>query len=281
MDSERFDDLTRAIAARLPRRDALRALAAVAAMPLALLGAADTGGKGKKKGTKRKNKGKKNKPPPAPPEECPGGCVSCQTCVGGVCTDLIPPCDDAQCQEAGCNPVTWTWVCFEKDKPSCAPCEELACNAQTGEFECRAPTCPDGLVLNPSDECRCTCPDGRRPCGPTKTCCTEDKVCAGCSAGLSGCGIGYCASRRGGCSSGPGPGDGCEGDRCGAPANRCYCYESRGGEVRCGRDATGSWCGYCTTDADCEAADGTGAFCKPICGCGPQYSGVCVLPCPG
>jgi hypothetical protein len=60
------------------------------------------------------------------------------------------------------------------------------------------------------------------------------------------------------------------------PMSPCYCRGTFAGELRCGQSAIPSICGECTSDAQCQARLGAGAFCTLCC----SGYGICSLPCP-
>jgi hypothetical protein len=148
MHDERFDELTRAYAERLPRRAAIRLIAGAVPGVMGLLAAgARAVAKGKKGKRKRKNK-RKNRP--SLPAACVVGqpltCPACQTCVGGLC------------------------------ESACAT-GETCCNGA-----CES-ACANGCDRDPATACSCTKPPrGKAFCAESWTCGPQDNPCAVCGA---------------------------------------------------------------------------------------------------
>lgn len=197
MDSERFDDLTRAVAARLPRRAAVRWLAGAALGVRALAGDIDAavGKKKRKKNGKRKKKGGRS---PAA-RACSPPCGDCELCVDGVCgsacaacetcrlnpgIECVSLCDAKACQV--CDPDSGQCVsaCGECDycidgacTPTCGSCETcrftpaLECVPKCDADRCEWCSERDGACVSTCGDCE-ICIDGacEPACRPCETC---------------------------------------------------------------------------------------------------------------
>jgi hypothetical protein len=280
MDTDRFDDLTRALSAAASRRGVARIVGGgVLGSLLATEAAA------KKRGT-RKRKRKKSKP--CPTECCANkDCGARNRCIDGQCVTGKGSCPlgESSCDEtvifcnarAGCK-------CFRSSSgathcgmnPVGIQCGQCKVDAECASFGAGAFCVTDSVPLG---NCSCgTAGQGfciipcDRICPPTGCCVNDD-----CGVGKI-CVEGRCITGQGTCASGA--------DRCGIsapfPCNEnpnCFCYSRVEGGTRCGSFIGG--CDNCQRDVDC-AAHGAGAFCLrggATC-CAPNGGNRCALPCP-
>lgn len=193
MDSNRFDDIGRALAARGSRRSALGALAGGV---LAVLAPATSDGKGKR----RKKKGKPcadrcgGTCRPRCPDimirnrstcqcECPAEMTKCgQVCVGADrCCPGEKTCGGGCIREQDCCPHTEkscpNGVCVAKD--ACCPIVEEECGAECcvlGE-ECCNGECEVALGGICTKDGFCPPTEGQACCTGSSTNCTDDPCC--------------------------------------------------------------------------------------------------------
>jgi hypothetical protein len=206
MDGRRFDDLSRALAARHGRRSLLRGAAGALA---ALAGARRLGAQGA------------CEPPCADGLFCcalggSGTCLPHEQCCG----DFVP-CPGGACCGETCLPAGTP--CCEGHSPCPAPGE--CC----GELCVAAGPCCDGVVC-PGGGCATPCPDGEVCCGApeTGTCVPVGQCCADFLPCLDGtcCNV-SCLPAGSQCCAGhvtcptPGVCCGAQGDFCCVPPNAC------------------------------------------------------------
>jgi len=69
------------------------------------------------------------------------------------------------------------------------------------------------------------------------------------------------------------------GDSAGSPGGPCLCFDDVEGNRHCTNNFFCSGAPACTSNAECEAAFGTGFFCQTGTGCGGACGQVCAPPC--
>jgi hypothetical protein len=170
MDSDRFDDLTLALAEGLSRRGILRAAGGLAASGLALFGVDRDEEAAAKRRRRRRNKKKKKK--------CKGGKTRCN----GKCVRLSS--NDDHCgscgNTCGSNESCQDGTCGNGNG-NCTPnCQNKACGANDGcGGTCKTGTCPDGRTCQNGT---CVCPFqccANSDCAPNQNCVTvnDSKFC--------------------------------------------------------------------------------------------------------
>jgi hypothetical protein len=221
MDNDRFDDLTRALAAVRSRRGALASLGAGIAAAISPGLDADDAGARRRRRKRRRRKKKVIVCVPncalqeCGPNGCGGSCGTCgsrRTCVSGTCVCSVTDCGNGLCCPARspqcCPPTT------QDPEGSCTQTGRTCCTSEQGGGACpvERPKCCEatpenrrGLCLLTSEVCctaqqgggwcpgtlpQCCPPTTRFPrgtcCAEGRTCCNDDTNCAAdqiCDAG--------------------------------------------------------------------------------------------------
>jgi hypothetical protein len=303
MDGSAFDRLTKTLLESRSRRGLSRLFGGLAVGgPLALLGAAESTAKKKKKPCppcKKRKQGKcKGKLPDG--AGCRGG-----TCQGGRCVAATPP--------PGCTPNCFDRVCGPDGcGGSCGTCSLLGSVCNRGACECPADkpvvcggacavACQAGTVRHPQT-CGCcipsrkdcvtacaeTCCSGRWLDGQTDMCwgfgtgepCTFNEQCHSLNCVHGRCE--ECYEDTNFCYDGFDRGYGTDSNVCG-PSITGQCLKTVDGPPRCGVRNSNVACNGCRDDIDCQVdlGQGSGAFCVRAsgsrCDC-PDGQTFCAVP---
>ncbi len=305
MDSERFDQITRALAAGTSRRRVLRGL---------------TGGV---LGTLAGALGLRQAEAGPPPKHCKFQDYACRfntnccslNCCNRVCCGEGQACVGGQCVAAACTPTTCTALGLECGTAPNGCDGTLACGTCTGTGE----SCINGQCVCTAEPLTTTC--GTRQCGTATNNCGQTVTCGSCTGigescqngqcvcapdNVTACGTKECGTATNNCGQQVTCGT-CEiGETCNAmtamcePSTlvtcqagadpcvlpvacnatnpNCYCFTSVGGTTVCGTFGRDS----CPTEHQCTAdADCPGGYCVfTPCACQPPSDfRVCIVPC--
>ncbi len=198
-------------------------------------------------------------PPPPPPFATPA-------CLGRVCGPNIF--GEGSCGDCGSCKTCEGGACFSKVNGTacggvCEECQSGACVPKANGIDCGGNfTCQGG---------ECVCAPSNRICGDI--CCPTGNICVDPDAEECVDAQGTCAAGANFCVDGA--------SKCGL--GNCFCYQTFGGETRCGNQALSSGTCTCTTDAACTSF-GLGAFCAKDAGTGfcagcPAAVGFCATRC--
>ena len=160
MDGQRFDDVTRALAAGAPRRAVLRAaLGGIGAGVLALMGSIDASAKGS---------GEASDAGPVPCGDVPGlECSEGFTCVDGFCLADTGTLGTLDCIDD----------CFERFGPGLAQGHCISACARDADEAFDTPVvtvCGQGLFLTICDEGEYCCNESCGICAPRGGFCTQE-----------------------------------------------------------------------------------------------------------